>query len=260
MSIAINGQLPQGFAVDGQAVNGLASSGQVIWSSEPQYVTDGLLLRLDSLENLRSGYSGNTNVWEDLSGNGNDFNLHSFSHSADGWKPDGLYFPNDAANRYGQCVNILPLPNNSPFTVAVLVRLENVPARISQQFLANWTSSSPSGGISFGLSDNVYNVLKFHTKSSIELNSSKNVNASVHTFSVTHTYPGIDKMFIDEAFDSSKESSESPTANKNMYMARYSGGQYLKGAYIKSVLLYNRALSDDEIAQNSIVNKKRFNI
>ena len=37
------------------------------------YVTDGLIVNLDGINNTRTGHSDNTTIWEDISGNGNDF-------------------------------------------------------------------------------------------------------------------------------------------------------------------------------------------
>ena len=39
------------------------------------YIEDGLILRLDAIDNTRDGHNASSTVWEDLSGNGLDFDL-----------------------------------------------------------------------------------------------------------------------------------------------------------------------------------------
>ena len=41
------------------------------------YINYGLILYLDGIDNTKSGHSATTTVWEDLSGNGNDYNLNN---------------------------------------------------------------------------------------------------------------------------------------------------------------------------------------
>ena len=47
---------------------------RLIWQNLPPYVDDPYIL-LDGIKNTRSGHSSSTTVWEDLSGNRNDFTI-----------------------------------------------------------------------------------------------------------------------------------------------------------------------------------------
>ena len=44
-------------------------------TDEPQYVTDGLVLHYDAINNTGEGHNSSTTTWKDLSGNGNDGTL-----------------------------------------------------------------------------------------------------------------------------------------------------------------------------------------
>ena len=57
------------------------------------YVTDGLILYYDAVNNTGNGHSNTETTWKDLSGNGNDLVLSNFDNTAtSGWSENALNF------------------------------------------------------------------------------------------------------------------------------------------------------------------------
>ena len=80
----------------------------VVNNMKPEYVSDGLILHYDAINNTGSGHDNTTTTWKDLSGNGNDLMLSNFNNtSSSGWNENSLVF--DGIDDFGTISTIAGL-------------------------------------------------------------------------------------------------------------------------------------------------------
>ena len=201
------------------------------------YVNNGMILLLDGIKNTRNGHSTSTNVWEDLSGNNYDVTMKNITINE-----NNMYFSGDTSIMYSS--------NNidAVSSVEMVLELEESPS--GSQYIASFGSlykilawSPDVKGFSLGHGKKRYLVENLYKKNSISvqydpdvmyLNSKKlELNVEDTTWMHEPKYP--------------------------FMISGYSSGFRLKGK-IYSIRLYNRALTQDEINHNYMVDKVRFGI
>ena len=202
------------------------------------YVNNGMILLLDGIKNTRNGHSTSTNVWEDLSGNNYDVTMKNITINE-----NNMYFSGGSSIMYS-------LNNIDAVSVEMVLELEESPN--DSQYIASfgslykilaWTPSEK--GFSLGHGKKRYLVENLYKKNSISVQYSPDV------------------MYLNsKKLDNSLNMESWSSAPKYPFMISgyaNANGWRLKGK-IYSIRIYNRALTQDEINHNYMVDKVRFGI
>ena len=220
----------------GKDTSNISNSKVISETASTDYVQDGLVLLLDGIHNIRGGHSTNTNVWEDLSGNNYDVTMKNITINE-----NNMYFSGGSSIMYS---------SNNIDAVSVEMVLELEESSQGDQYIASFGSlykilawSPEVKGFSLGHGKKRYLVENLYKKNSISvqynpdvmyLNSKKlELNVEKTTWMNEPKYP--------------------------FMISGYSTGYRLKGK-IYSIRVYNRALTQDEINHNYMVDKVRFGI
>ncbi|OQA31279.1 MAG: Laminin G domain protein [archaeon ADurb.Bin336] len=110
--------------------------------------------------------------------------------------------------------------------------------------------NSNNTGASIGIDNSTPNVIKFHTNSYDTVLKSTTALNDGRWHQVVGTYSnGTSKLYVDGVLNNSRTGVPDPTLNTNAFqIGKWAGGsQYFLG-YIDEVKVYNRVLSDEEIA------------
>ena len=200
------------------------------------YINDGMILLLDGMKNTRKGHSASTNVWEDLSGNNYDVTMENIQINN-----NNMYFSGTNSKMYSE-------NNINAVSVEMVLKLEETEQ--IEQYIAYFGSTdkilawSPNvKGFSLGHQKKRYLVENLYKKNSISvqynpdvmyLNSKKlELNVENTTWMYEQKYP--------------------------FMISGYSNGWRMKGK-IYSIRVYNRALTQEEINHNYMVDKARYGI
>jgi len=227
-----------------------------IIDSNIKIVTDGLMLNLDASQ--LNSYPGSGNTWYDVSGNGRHFNWTA----APTFGNDGVaYFSALGTRCQGPASNSFGITNTSGYTIfLVMKQLTLQTARSFKFYSSNGTGTAGRGifsncsfsdGLIYldqgGLTNRTsvasggltaWNVIAFRSTTtavrSIFKNTSLLVTNSLPPLAMNLTTTAMDLATTDE------------------------GGTW--DARINGFMVYNRALSDAEIAQNYNATKSRFGL
>ena len=201
-----------------------------------EYINNGMILLLDGISNTRNGHSASTNVWEDLSGNNYDVTMENITIN-----DNNMYFSGDTSIMYS-------LNNIDAVSVEMVLELEESPkdsqhiaAFGSRDKILAWTPSVK--GFSLGNGKKRYLLEDLYKKSSISVQYNPDV------------------MYLNsKKLDNSVKSDSWSAVPKYPFMiSGYANGWRVKGK-IYSIRIYNRALTEDEINHNYIVDKVRYGI
>ena len=201
------------------------------------YASNGLVLLLDGVKNTRNGHSTSTSIWEDLSGNNNDLTLENVVSNSNNMYLDGI-----KSKVYSEkALDVV--------SVEMVLELEE---KNDFVYIASFGNNSKSmawspvsdKGFSLGHQKKKYFVENLYKKNSISvqynpdllyLNSEKlNNNLPIESWAGPSSYP--------------------------IAFGFYGNNGYRMKGKIYSIRIYNRALTEDEIKNNYIVDKARFGI
>jgi hypothetical protein len=209
----------------------------------PEVVESGLVLALDA-GNLKS-YPGSGTTWTDLSGNGNNGTLvndvgYSASNlgslSFDG-VDDSCTLPNVSFSSSGFSFGFILNYNSSQsveFPRILAGSVDQELERLNYFFRFKWSSSSIDSANNFIIPN------------------------SINYYFITYSSPSL--LFYRNGFlFDTKSFSTSGTTSYNSLMNRSDLARPLNGSLYSS-LLYNRALTAQEIQQNFIATKSRFGL
>ena len=200
------------------------------------YINDGMILLLDGLQNTREGHSASTNVWEDLSGNNYDVTMENIQINN-----NNMYFSGTNSKMYSE---------NNINAVSVEMVLELEETEQIAQYIAYFGSTdkilawSPTkNAISLGHNKKRYSIDELYKLSSISVQ-----------YNPDAMYLNSKKLELNVGSESWMYSSQYP-----FMISGYSGGWRMKGK-IYSIRVYNRALTQEEINHNYMVDKARYGI
>ena len=233
----------QSYEVDNQRADEIYNS--LVKDDSPQYVSNGLVLHYDAINNTRSGHSSSTTTWEDLSGNGNDGTI-----TGGIWTDNSLNFTS-SNTIYGIRTNKnFPIDFNNTFNI--VFKLTNVS---SVEPLFGSRTSSSDGFMLFNY--NSTNALNLDTKGSgTRINLGNRLSANTN-YDVTVTFSGTTaNLYVNGQLAGTKTFTD---ASLNMPLSIFTAGAQsnAKGS-IYSVKVYNRALSTAEIQQNYNIDKEKY--
>lgn len=206
-------------------------------NTEYDYIKDGMVLLLDGIRNTREGHVIDTNVWEDLSGNGYDLTMENVSINNNNMYIDGT--------------NSKIYSNNSINVVSFEIVLE-LEDKQKSQFIASFGSNSQiiawtpnkENGLSLGHYKQRYKVDNLYTLNSISVQ-----------YNPDYMYLNSNKLELTLAIQSWSRPTTYPLA-----IGCYTATGYNAKGKIYSVRAYNRVLTEEEIKHNYEVDKARFNL
>jgi hypothetical protein len=224
-------------------------------------VQDGLVLNLDA--GVRDSYNGGT-TWRDLKGgnNGTLTNMDASNFSSD--RGGGIVF--DGTNSYVDLGSSPFIATANPFSVSFFVKMNSMPSNITSpiiikssniNFLILISARANYNGISIGAGSTWANG-RTQTASSFFLNNWVNVCV---------VYDGVSSSSISSFTIYENTINRSITAGTgglvsdagNTEIGYINSGNTLDGI-ISNFLIYNKALTSDEVARNYNVMRHRFGI
>lgn len=201
------------------------------------YVSNGLVLLLDGVKNTRNGHSTSTSIWEDLSGNNNDLTLENVAIN-----PNNMYLNGNDSKIYSEkALDVV--------SVEIVLELEEKNEYVYIASFGNnlkcmaW-SSVEDKGFSLGHVKGRYLVENLYKKNSISVQYDPDL-----------MYLNSEKLTNNLAGESWALPSSYPIA-----FGFYGNNSYRMKGKIYSIRIYNRALTEEEIKHNYIVDKARYGI
>ena len=231
----------------------------------PNIITDGLVLNLDA-GNIKS-YPGSGTTWFDKSGNGNDGTLTN-GPTFDSGNLGSIVF--DGVDDYVNCSSGSSLNPTSSFTIISFYKLKGLPSVTGNPNIVDkW--DWPAGERSFFMGTEEG---KFSTRISYDggfpnsLAVTSSISPTVNTiYFQCSVYDGrnltlnINNVLTSGSFDTDRTIYDNQDTEIWLGRARDSGqGERWINADIYSIQVYNRALSQEEIAQNYNATKGRFGL
>ena len=219
----------------------------------PLYVTDGLVIMLDGINNTGSGHDSTATTWKDLAGN---YDVDVPSGNAT-WDTDGLIF-SGSQNRQVKCATT---PGESAATIEIV--LEPGIGGDSAQVIAGFESyGSGSSSREFNYyGDGTVNCVG--TSTAAYVNPAGSVSA-IRTMVGTYTTGAtIGKFFVNGTQATTTGSSHSIQKKDNiLYLGNAYGSNTTNCFHGKIMALryYSRVLTDEEIAQNHTADVYFYNL
>lgn len=227
-----------------------------------EYVQKGLIAHFDGINNTGNGHSNDTVIWKDLSGNNNDATLYNNPT----WSNNSLTF--NGIDNYGRLENTanMEFPNGTTWEVRIkVVSLMDLNPSNSTEFFGSWEVIG-GGGLSFNTNNNFKVGLYLSDSNnntvakSITSDMQNNIN-QLYTLTVVYDNQKL-KIYINSllAAETSYEGVLNPAVvpfaiggNPNTTgMDRYANVEF------QNVLIYNRALSENEVARNYQADMARY--
>lgn len=228
------------------------SNGQVLYAysnNKREYAKEGLILHYDGINNTGEGddkHSNTATTWKDLSENGNNGILTNFNgNDESGWQNKCLKFDgvDDVAYR------------------EMNIDTNNCTIEVTATYYSGAYIFRSNAGIRTYMKD--VNVVKgLPDATSIDFQNYKNERKATR---VLMYYKEKDQKYLNAYYNANK--SEEKTFEDNEQNGTYISiasfrtvPDQLSKIDVYSVRIYNRALTDQEIANNYQVDKARFNI
>ena len=220
-------------------------TGNVQTPSGPSYVSNGLVLHYDAINNTGNGHSSNTTTWKDLSGNGNDAKITGGT-----WGTNYLRFTQSNEQNGVKTNSNFPIDFNNTFNI--VFTLSSVS---SVEALFGARTSTTDGMMLFNYNDN--NRLTLDTKgggSRVILGDRLSANRK---YNLTVTFSGTTaKLYINGQLTNTVTFTD---ASLNFPLTIFTAGTRTNSlGDIYSVKVYNRALNATEILQNYNVDNERY--
>lgn len=224
---------------------------QCAFKATGYYVKDGLLLNLDGVDNggdkiHLENNSASKEIWKDLSGKGNDCKLEGFEYSdSSGWKENGLLF--DGVD--DTCLSNSLTPNQ--FTLSLVVNPTSKGKRhvIFTRWYGYTLEIIENGVIWFGMYPNSSNYLQ--SKEKIKFGEKQYISA---------TFNGSEmKIYLNGKQIAYQKSDYLNYSKNHIDNTMLSANYYdtFQGT-IHHAMMYDRALSLEEIMQNYQSDKLRY--
>lgn len=217
-----------------------------------EYIKDDLQVWYDGINNTGSGHSNSTTTWYDLSGNNNHatiYNIATTPTADSGWHSNYLAFDgvNDFASKEGITVN------GANGTIEIIAKY------ISGSYIFRSRASGYR----------TYMLAKYTTKGDpvvinnfIMVDANKRYNLSSR---IQKWYTINNQSFFISYFNNNKSNELAYTGIQNgqyFSIASFDQKKWDQGAKMQvyAVRIYNRALTEDEIHHNYILDKARYGI
>ena len=258
---------------ENQAVSNLAVNGRYYkyknFSGDLGYVTDGLVLHYDGIKNTASGHSQSATTWRDLSGNGNDGTLNGGT-----WENSDLSF-----DGVDDSVATIKALNYNSSTAITIQFVDNGEIYNNSQLGMLFESSedynfvqggyyidiqefTTNTGICFAVNFNGANLKKVNDLIYNNKNAMYTVicnNAQTYDNFISF-YNGITKKNAENVENYNWDITNKIFQNYKFYLGSRAGTNYFTKMKLESIRVYNKALTEQEIAQNYAIDQSRFGI
>lgn len=214
------------------------------------YVQEGLILNLDSLYNTRNGFNANTKIWEDISGNNNDFSVDN----------DNIIFT--AGNVYikqGGCLTLIDLDkfnscitNKECMTLQIIADLTNEGNTMVKPIFISCASFGYYTFKAFisSYNDNGFEISPFQGHNRI---------ITVEVYDETHKYNN--SLYINmESIPKNSQTIDYFDNTKGSYIGRNGANSNFYQGNIKAIRLYQGKLTQNDLLQNYNNDKLRYKI
>ena len=220
----------------------------------PGYASNGIILHLDAISNTRNGNNTSSSVWEDLSGNDNDFTMIS----------DGAVTFNDNYVRFNGVsgMKIIDfskfetlMSTSNCFTLEIVFDFDDVSN--APIFVNNSDLTISFGYWSGYIITNADDIGRYSWH-----NNDFHKDASFTAITYKTSSDGTDILYKDGVL-LDRNSTVSDFYNSNgetVYIGTDDSGTAIYSGNIRSIRLYDRALTEDEIYQNRQLDIERFNL
>ena len=222
------------------------------------YVSDGLIAYLDAINNTGNGHSPETSIWRDLSNHGNDAILYN----SPTWSSNSIIF--DGLSNYGRLENTANMAYSNGVTLETRVKVlsfTGVNAAGHICIFGNWETA--------GIGLYFMNNYKFRTQSRINNSwqyvEDLDVSSLGEFYTVVTTYDNlVMKQYINGVLKSETAINSNPVilsspvpfglaANPNLSTA-----EAFANLEFQNVLIYDRALTDEEVQRNYRADLARY--
>lgn len=246
-----------------QIENGSVKSEEVSAIVTGQYVTDGLVLHLDAINNTGEGdnsHSTTATVWKDLSGNNNDATLQNITMEAEsGWDENSLQL--DGIDDYAVIKDSETMKPVAQTIEIVVNRTGEAPGNTDSRkrgiIFVRWRGYTVE--LNAIDDDSKFNISYGRRNTQAYLNSSQRLDLNkVYHLGLTHRN-NISKMYINSKY----EGEQTVIPEEYSGMNQTTIGKWLTTeAYTKcniyAIRMYNRELTKEEMEQNYEIDKIRF--
>ena len=215
--------------------------------SEPiiGYIQDSLLVWYDGISNTGTTRSTSTTTWKNLASSSNDGTI-----SGGTWENDNLYLSGSSSG----VVSASTISYGTSNTSEAVVKISNTPAFVIDMRNSSGVGMQPLYSSNSAAAFQIY--ASASGSSDYALTSYYNTKAS---FSALLNSNG-NKLYTNGILVASGAVTKGMSGSANLYVGRrYSNSSNLKGN-VYSVRFYNRALSEDEVYHNYLVDKERFGL
>lgn len=213
-----------------------------------EYVTDGLILHYDAINNTGNGHSDTTTTWTDLSGNGSDATVTG-----------GMWSDNYV--RFTTSNNSNGIKTKSNFPINFSSKTFNIVFNLSQvstvEALFGARTSTSNGFMLFNYNvDNAFELDTIGGQTRVKLGNRLSANRN---YNLTVTFDnGIVKLYIDGALISTTSYT---TGTINFPLTVFTAGTRSNSlGNVYSVKVYDRALTEDEVLQNYNMDKVTYGV
>ena len=220
----------------------------------PNIVTEGLVLALDA--GNKKSYPGSGTTWTDLSGQGNNGTLQN-GPTFDSGNNGSIVF--DGVNDY---ISIESISLNSANITAISWVYLNSFYESQNSTIGIHIDGGTNGGFRVYAKSSLTGVWMRYSNGNATSISSNNTLPLNKWFQITFISDGqTGKIYLNENVFLSGTFSNTPVnVNGSAWISRFSGGGYYLVGNTSTSLLYNRALTPQEVQQNYNATKSRFGL
>lgn len=221
----------------------------------PGYASNGIILHLDAIFNTRNGNNTSSSVWEDLSGNDNDFTM--ISDGAVTFNNNYVQFNGVSGMKiidFSKFKTLMSTPNC--FTLEIIIDFLN--DNSNNPIFVNHSDLT----ISFGYWEDHIITNASNEGRYVWDSADYHKDASFTAITYKTSGDGTDILYKDGVLFN-KQSTVTDSYNSNgetVYIGRNGRGTAFYSGNIRSIRLYGRALTEDEIYQNRQLDIERFNL
>lgn len=229
-------------------------------------VTDGLVLNLDA--GKKESYPGTGSIWRDISNNGNDGTLiNEPTYDSDNFGSIVFDGVNDYVDSIGNLSSFSFIQNTGVFTILAWVKLTDLST--ARYFLGNNDGTTSAKGFYLGytgVSGRLWMSITYGVSGQITLNLTRNnFFLDNNWVLVACVGNGTSCQFYKngQIFDTSQAIGTLSTGDSSRALSigriNNLNSSYWRGN-ISQTLIYNRALSSQEVAQNFNAYRTRYGI
>lgn len=242
-------------------------SGDILF---PDYIRGGLTCWLDANYNTRNGYDGKSAVWEDLSGNGNDFTIQNASGEYIWWTDTADYnalgYPIRYINPRGQAASCKiyrdgfnPWQMTQGWTMEFVFQAGTVEnyhtlcrGVTDSNYREAWLTSGGAASI------RVYNNTTVSASSAYTANTMHTISFRRNPGSSATASASMDIAVDGKHVTSTNTGATNVTTTKFFIYSR-NANQYAFNGKVFGFRYYNRCLQREEVAWNARLDRIRYN-